>query len=369
MFFLNKLPKDWQPPFCPNRNCRFHHNLPEPWPFKKFGSYVRASDNRKIQRYRCMSCLRTFSTQSFSTTYWQKHPRLDAKIFLKSPNGMCNRQIARDLKTDPATIDHKIARLGRHCILFLAQMAEHLPHIPEIVFDGFETFEYSQYHPFHHNIAVTKQQDYLLYFNDSELRRKGRMTPYQKRKRAEEEAKYGRPEPKAIETAIRELVSVVIGDQDFMRMYTDDHPQYRKPIREYGERIEHIVVPGRAHRDNRNLLWPINLLDRFLRHSSSNHVRETLAWSKRRQASAEHLAIFGVYRNFVLGRRQKDRDSPTPAMELGLVDHRLTVEEIMDHRIFPDHLNLPESWARYYRREVSTRVLVRERRHDLKYAF
>jgi hypothetical protein len=272
------------------------------------------------------------------------------------------------LAVDPGTVNRKIERLGRHCLLFLMQKLHDAPPADEIVFDGFETFELSQYFPFHHNIAVEKGTDFILFFNDSELRRKGRMTAAQKRRRHELELKHGRPDPKAIRKAIFELLSVTVDGHRQVKVYTDDHHQYRQPIEAYGGVIDHTVVPGREHRDKRNSLWEVNLFDRFFRHSNANHTRETLAWSKRRQSSTERLAIFAVWRNYMNGRRQKDRRSPTPAMARQMEDRRLTAGDVLSDRIFVGHVDLPDSWQRYYRRAVTTRALGHNRRHRLKYA-
>ncbi|MBU8870315.1 MAG: hypothetical protein KOO60_05505 [Gemmatimonadales bacterium] len=363
-----KTPAGWHPPFCPNANCKFHKSLLDDWCYIKFSTYLRKSDNRRIQRYRCLSCKRTFSTQTFSTTYWQKIRGVDAKIFTKTIGGMANRQIARDLGIDPTTVNHKLERLGRHCLLYFTQIMMKAPPSRKIVFDGFETFELSQFFPFHHNVAVEKDTDLILFFNDSELRRKGRMTDHQKRRRTELEHKFGRPNPRAIEIAVAELLSVVIRDEEPVEMFTDDHPQYRIPIRSYGDQIKHFVTSSRDHRDRQNSLWEVNLFDFVLRHSSANHKRETIAWSKRRQSSTDRLAIFVVWRNFMKGRREKDRRSPTPAEARGLLARRLKVEDVLSERLFPGHYEIPVSWQAYYWRLVSTRALERERRHTLKYA-
>jgi len=338
------------------------------WRYKEFGTYYRGTDNRKVQRYQCLSCNRTFSTQTFSTTYWQKRPDLDALIFSKTVNGMGNRQIARDLGIDPTTVDRKLARIGRHCLLFMFRLLQQAEPATEIVYDGFETFEYSQYYPYHHNIAVEKGTDFILFFNDAELRRKGRMTAKQKARRKELEEKYGKPDPQAIRKATEEMLTVTVGGQELVTVYTDDHHQYRKPMKSLGEQILHVVTPGKDHRDFHNNLWEVNLFDMFLRHSSRNHVREPIAFSKRRQAAAERLAAFVVVRNCIFGRSQKDRHSPTPAMVRGLLDHALTYDEVLCGRIFVHQYRLPSSWDNYYWRRVSTRVMDRQRRHALKYA-
>ncbi len=85
------------------------------------------------------------------------------------------------------------------------QMMKKSPLVHEVVVDGFETFEYSQYFPIHHHVAVDKETDFFLYFSDSELRRKGRMTEAQKHRRHELEMRLGRPDPKAIENAKIEM--------------------------------------------------------------------------------------------------------------------------------------------------------------------
>jgi hypothetical protein len=43
-----------------------------------------------------------------------------------------------------------------------------------------------------------------------------------------------------------------------------------------------------------NPLFPVNLADLLLRHSSVNHKRETLAFSKRRQGALYRVAIWVV---------------------------------------------------------------------------
>ena len=368
MTYFETTPEGWQPPFCPNGKCKFHNQLMTKWRYKDFGSYYRETDNRRVQRYMCMSCKRTFSTQTFSTTYWQKLPDTDAKIFTKTVNGMGNRQIARDLGVDPATVDRKLARIGRHCLLFLMSMLEKAKPATEIVYDGLETFEYSQYFPHHFNLAVEKGTDFILFFNDSELRRKGAMTKKQRPRRDELEKLHGTPDPKAIMKSTEEMLSVTISGQESVTVYTDDHKQYVGPMRKYKDQVTHVVTPGKEHRDHNNHMWEINLVDLFLRHSSKNHTRETIAFSKRRQAAAERLAIFVVYRNFMLGRRQKDRWSPTPAMERGLLEAKLSLGDVLRGRIFVGHYKLPDSWNNYYWRTVSTRAMERERKHTLKYA-
>jgi len=238
----------------------------------------------------------------------------------------------------------------------------------EVVVDGFESFELSQYYPIHHHVAVEKDTDFFIHFTDSELRRKGRMTEHQKQRRRELERKHGRPDPKAIEKDMAELLNVVLKGRTQATVYSDDHPAYRRSIKSLKQAIEHVVTPGSEHRNPANDLWEVNLLDLLIRHCGANHKRETIAWSKRRQTSSERLAVFLVWRNYMKGRREKERGSPTPAMERGLVSKALTADDILSGRIFRDYVELPGRWADYYDRKVQTRALTINRGHNLSYA-
>jgi hypothetical protein len=288
---------------------------------------------------------------------------------MKTSGGMANRQIARDMQVSPETVNRHIARLGRHCLLFHIQMMENSPPVHQVVADGFETFEFSQYFPIHHHLAVEKGSDFLIYFTDSELRRKGRMTVYQKRRRQELEQKYGRPDPKAVEKDMRELLEITLQGQPFATVFSDDHPAYKRSLKSLATTIDHRITPGSAHRDKNNSLWEVNLLDLLIRHGNANHRRETLAWSKRRQASAERLAILLVWRNYMKGRREKVRGSPTPAMQRGMMEQPLSMDDLLARRIFRTRCELPPRWSEYYDRRVTTRALKRNLRHTLKMAY
>ena len=347
----------------------FHNNPGNSWEYKKIGFFRRDHPPHRVQRFTCKTCGRSFSSQTFAQNYWQKIPDLDEKLIMKTVGCMANRQIARDLKVAPETVNRRLARLGRHCMLFHQEQMRDAAPFDEIVVDGFESFEWSQYFPIHMHLAVDKNTDFFIYFTDSPLRRKGRMTEVQKKRRQELENLLGRPDPKAIEKDMAELLDVSLRGQHRAIVHSDDHPAYRRSIKRLAYQIEHMITPGSDYRNRQNRLFAINNLDNQVRHSSANHKRETIAWSKRRQACADRLAIFLVWRNYMKGRSEKASQSPTPAMERGMMDHPLSVEELLFRRIFRSHVGLPPRWSEYYRRAVRTQALVRQRGHELKYAY
>ena len=311
---------------------------------------------RRNQRYLCKHCRRSFSRQTFATTYWLKRPDLLPHILLAVVACSANRQIARSLGVAPATVDRQIARLGRHCLLLHAKLWRQTPPCGPLFF------------PMHFQIAVEAATGFFSYFTDTELRRKGRMTDDQKLRRADLERDLGRPPGDAVRNDVAELLQTTLVKARDAVVRSDDHRAYPRAMRSVACRIRHEITPGREHRDARNALFEVNLLDGWIRHSSSNHKRETIAWSKRRQAAAERLAILLVHRNYMRSRREQRRHGPSPGMLRGVVDKRLDVRDVLEKRLFPSRIALPPRWRLYYRREIRTRALPVNRTHDLKYA-
>ena len=359
--------ENWTPPHCPNSNCKYHCHLPRGWRFRRMGYYWRKIKPHKIPRCQCSHCGRTFSSQTFSVTYWLKRPELLAQIFKNSVNGMANRQIARALDCAPAAVDDLLARLARHCCLFQLQMTRDASPPVDTAIDGLVSFEHSQYFPFEHLVMVDRDTSFFVYFTDAPLRRSGRMTERQKRKREQLEQRLGRPDPKAVEQAVDELLAVGLAGAKKAVVWSDMHKAYPRAVRKQPTEIDHRRISSKALRDSRNPLFEINSLDGFVRHSQANHRRETIAFSKRRQGSADRLLVFMAWKNFAK-RRWEKRCRQTPAMLRGIVDRLMSVEEILTERLFPTLVEIPPRWADYYWRRVKTPVVGRNRKHELKYA-
>ena len=355
----------FRPPFCPRAKCAYHRD-PTGWRFKKTGFFHRSFPPRRVQRYLCLSCRVSFSFQTFQTTYWLKRPDLLATIFHRSLSCSGLRQISRELDVAPSTVMRHCERLGRHCLLFQQQFRNRARTDEPLVADGFESFEYSQYHPCHFHLVVGSRSHFLHVFTDSELRRKGRMTVAQRRRREQLERAFGRPDPKSIEREMAEALRLVPGDGP-IELHTDEHPAYRRALRRVGRPFRHVVTPSKQARTTSNPLFPVNLADLLIRHSGANHKRETIAFSKRRQGAAERLAIFQVWRNFVKEFSER-RGGGTPAQRLGLVARKMTVREVLAKRLFASRVTLPGRLLRYYGRQITTRRIPRGRIHALVYA-
>ena len=355
------------PPFCPTPRCKFHVD-PTGWRWTRWGSFSRQRAPRRVPRYRCSQCRRTFSSQTFRSSYWLKRPDLLPVLYEGLNNGSALRQLARSHRVSPSTLMGQAARLGRHCLLFHHAQCPPQPPGEPVVIDGFESFEFSQYYPLHVNVAVGAESHFLYAFTDAELRRKGRMTAAQKRRRSVLERTYGRPDPKAVETSIAELLRLLAPETSSLTIRSDEHRAYPRAFRRVpGVCVAHECTPSRQARTTGNPLFPVNRLDLLVRHCGANHRRETIAYSKRRQALLERFAVFAVWFNYQKSRSEKRRDA-TPAEVLGLWSGRLETGELLARRLFPSQISLPPSSQRYYDGEVQTRQIPSGRRHALQLA-
>ena len=354
------------PPFCPNPCCDSRKN-PRPWRFKKNGFYERTRKPHRIQRYCCQHCGRNFSSQTFATDYWLKRDGLLESLFLRLVSCSGLRQIAREMKVAHSTIQHQTERLGRHCLLFHERLRPRDAPSEPLVLDGFRTFEHSQYWPMDLNLLVGASH-YVYGFNDAELRRSGSMRPAQRAKRSILEKKFGRPDPRATQRRVEELLRRVVPPGSTVLIRSDEHRAYPRAIKRLRDRnFVHESTSSKASRTPHNPLFPVNLADLLLRHCGANHKRETIAFSKRRQGMLYRAAIWVVWKNYVKSRSENRRDAP-PAKGLGVINRALSVEEILSSGLFPDRESLSGWLAQCYFAAIPTRAIEPCRRHEARYA-
>jgi hypothetical protein len=205
-------------------------------------------------------------------------------------------------------------------------------------------------------------------FNDAELRRSGTMRASQRAKRSILEEKFGRPDSQATRKSVEALLRRVIPPNGQAVIRSDEHRAYPIAIRALGDRsISHEATSSRVARTTDNPLFPVNLADMLLRHSSSNHKRETIAFSKRRQAVLYRTAIWIVWRNYMKDASE-NRKVGTPAQALGLLPRALRLKEILAERLFPAQAKLSEWLSDCYFGRIPTRAIKNCMAHTARYA-
>ena len=374
--------QDFRPRFCPWPECPEHHRSMPGYRFHRHGFYATAR-RPKVPRFRCGTCHRLFSRQSFATSYYLKRPELLLPVAAGLVAGSAHRQLARSLGCAPSTVTRLAARLGRHALLLqslvLEQMAGRLGEV--IAADHFETFEFSQDLPFGVLTLVGRDSWFVVGRDPAPHARSGKRTPDQEARRR---ARPSRPRRGGYAGSFRrglDLLLRLAPEGDALHLACDGKAQYRDAVRRHpeGRRIRLEVHPNPARgpkgsprspaaRARDRALHAVDQWHALLRHSRADHKRETIAFGRRLNAIMERLFLATAWRNFVKGRSERRPDPATPAMRLGLADAPWTWRRVLARRLFQKRLKLPRVWRELYRRDWSTPVLDTNLRHRLRHA-
>src|SRR5262245_46611269 len=371
-------PRAFAPAFCPWSDCPEHQRRIGTFPCSRHGSYRRRCDGRTVPRFRCGACHRTFSQQSFAFSYYLKRPEWSAPIARGLVAGSAHRQIARSLGCHHSTVTRRSRRLGRHALL-LHQLALHELEVREpVILDDFDTFAGSQYFPCTLPTATGSRSWFVYGFAFARERRRGAMSPIQKRRRARLERLHGRPARGAVPDAFRSLIRSLPPARGPLRLVADDDRAIREAASQEGIRLDVYPNPRRGPKGSPRspearlrdaALFPNDQLHRFLRHSEAAHRRETIAFGRSFNGLAERLALFLVWRNLVQARSERHPRDGTTAMRLKLTREAWTWPQVLAERLHPRRVRPGESAMRFYRRELVSPCLANERRHALLRAF
>jgi hypothetical protein len=374
---------NFQPSFCPWRECPEHLRRRPGYRFLRHGFYS-TQRRRRIPRFRCRCCKRTFSRQTFSVSYYRKRPELLRPVAAGLVAGSALRQIARSVDAAPNTVACISARLGRHALLLHARCLEQLRgRLDEpVVLDHLESFEFTQDYPFGVATAVGARSWFLYGLDPAPHGRAGRQSAAQRRRlhsrpRRQTHGRYAGSTRRVLDLLLR-----LLGTDTPLRLRTDAHTDYRRVIRDHAERhriqSRHYPNPPRggkgAKRSPRAVardraMFPVDLLHKILRHTLAHHRRETIAFPRRINAAMERLFLTAVWRNLVKKRSERRPEAATPATRVGLTEARWDWKRVLSRRLFYDRVELPEPWPLLYRRGWTTPLLVNNARHDLRRAF
>jgi len=335
-------PSRFIPPFCPWPDCAAH--LRRNSGFQRWGSYRAKDSPIRIPRFRCNDCGRTCSRQTFSTTYYLKRRELLVAVAEGLAACSAHRQIGRSERCSKTTVTRMAERLGRHAILFHAHCLESLDSLNEpLVHDHFETFVARQDHALGIGTAVGADSWFVYDIDPAPHRGSGRRPDRAQAKilRAR------RPYVSSIRRTFRALLPRVSAE-DRLRVMVDGRVDYQAATqsRELRDRVRLRVYPNPKRgpkgsprspeavaRDH--ALFPVDQLHQLLRHTCSDHKRETIAFGRRLESILGRAHLMAVWKNFIKGRSERKPDRSTPAMRVGLADAPWRWERILSRRLFP----------------------------------
>lgn len=323
----------FEPPCCPHPDCSQHHR-PQPGFYRRHGSYKARCRPHPVPRFRCKSCRRTFSRQTFRVDYCDHRPELNVRLVRYLASGLGLRQSARLLGLSPRCTELKARKLGRHLRRLNLSLRGPLPEGASLQLDELETYEGRRNtRPLSVPVLIERKSRLVVWAESAPIRPSGRMSP-ERRKAIEAEDAHKRRKDlsqRAVRRTLRRGAALT-GELAAVLLETDEKSTYPALAREaFGEaRLVHSRTNSRLARGTWNPLFPINHTEAMARDLMGRLRRDSWLVSKKRRYLDLALHVFIAYRNYV--RRRFNDDEASPAQVLGFVPRRLSWGELLSWR-------------------------------------
>lgn len=216
-------------PICQNKETKI----------VRFGFFRRKTwPAKRVQRYLCLSCGKTFSDQTSELTYRERKARIDQPLFRLLASGVSQSKCAYLLAVHPTTVAKKLIRLGTRASGNNAAEAAAHPKVSTIVFDEMETFEHTKCKPISIAVAVVEGERRILFARAAKMPAKGLLADLSRKR-------YGfRPDhrPMALRAMMSAIVPLVTENPTFK---SDQNPHYPKYLAEAFKSYTHQAFKGR----------------------------------------------------------------------------------------------------------------------------
>lgn len=354
---------------CPNPSCVNHHDPPAGW-WRPFGSYPTIAHGQ-IPRFCCRSCATTCSTQTESMHYFAKRHLPLKAIVASLLEGASMREIARRYRVSPMTIQSAIIRLGRQALATHTVLMQEITPRPRLVFDGLRSFVTSQDYPCDLTTLVDAESEAILSITHAIFHRAGTMTRAQRRRVDAKRDLWQIPAG----TMIRSISLVWDELWHYLRRHpsetsiidTDRHRDYRALARR-SLVMRYMTSTGLARyrttsslaaRNAANPLFPVNYVDRLIRHRLREHTRETLAFGRHSAMQMFRMWLFAWDHNTRRPWRERTPQEGVHAGhgawdEAGMAKLKRVNREFFRRRIDVRGCVLPESIVIAWRAEAVT---------------
>lgn len=349
--------------FCPNPLCDLHLSEPTPGWFTPFGFYPTRTFGR-VPRFRCRSCGRTFSTQSFSIDYYAKR-RVDYPGLLdRHASSESLRALSRNLKLSCGTVQNRLDRLARQGIALHRKLRRFADPKEAVCVDGLVSFAVSQYFPSEITLSITSDSRFVLDASQATRRRSGTMTTYQKARAAELYLRVSF-ERGAVGRTFRDILDG-IGEDRATRggfplvLITDEKKEYQYALsnnqlfrdQDEAHRTAHLRVHSKLPRTFSNPLFASNYIDREIRKDQANHIRETACFCRNVSNGMTRLMCYLVHHNYrkqyrIGGRADQNRvHGEAAGISRRMIEEGLS--EMFSRRAFLNRSRLTESQRRIW---------------------
>ena len=309
------------------------HRAPTPDFYQHRGHYRAACRRTPVPRFRCKTCNRWFSRQTFRLDCGDHRPECNERLFALLTSGVGLRQSARLLRMGVSAVQRKFRKLARNLRLLNRNLLDRLPPDRCYLLDEIESFEERSIQRLTVPVLIEKESFAVLATGVAPIRRVPRRGSRKQRWLANQEMLHGRRRDRGrqcVRKVFGRLQRLLSGQRG--TLLTDEKALYAALARAMVPQLEHATVPGSNVRNTINPLFPINLTDAMLRDNNGRLRRRSWLVSKKGRYLALQLELFAAYRNWHRPRTNRDDPEFTPGMQLGLVTRKLSVSELLGWR-------------------------------------
>ncbi len=329
------------PRFCPYSDCLSRQSR-TPFRWRRKGFFARLCDGRRIQRFHCNICARSFSSQTFRLDYRLRFTRLHLQVFSAVTSKVSMRQTARILGCNRKTVEHRVRLLADHCRNFHRLQMQRVKKFGGIDWgvyqlDELETFETNRrVQPVTVPILIEDQSYFVLHAETAPLPSRGGLKGGYLRQKHEYEKKFGERKNGSRQAVLHTLQVLDGFTQGPLHISSDKKQSYGTVFRQlfsphrFGS---HKVESSKTRRNYGNLLFPINHTLAMMRDGMGCLVRRSWCHAKERNLIDKMAAIWMVWRNYVRGITVQAFDV-TPAMALGVCRKQWQRQDLLRWRIF-----------------------------------
>ena len=334
----------FEPPRCPYAACPRHAD-PGPDFYVRHGSYTARVHTFPVPRFRCRTCRRTFSRQTFRLSYRDRKPHLNAVVVKALVRGNWFREVAREVSMTRNNLEAKARKFFRHATHLNRNLIHRGAIGPPLVdprqprglqFDEYESYETRRNtRPVTIATAIDANSRFTIAMIVAPIRPHGRMTKQRKAAIAADEARFG-PRKHLSRLACR--IALRRADEFRQRpwaveLVTDEKWSYPEIARDAFHRrpLTHIRISSLAPRGVGTPLFPINHIENKARMHVGRIQRDMMYVSKERKYLARHLELHIANRNWRRPRFYEGKDR-TPAELAGYAWRALRLRELIGWR-------------------------------------
>jgi transposase-like protein len=266
------------------------------------GSFLRKSDSRRIQRLKCSSCGKRFSTATFDPAYRQNKRKVNFQLARLLSSSVSLRRSALILGVSRKTVERKLKFIASMAKTKNQSFQKSYRKVESFQFDDLETIEHTKCKPLSITIAVEDKTRKILGFEVSQMPAKGHLARYSVKK-------YGYRKDQR-QGGIKSLLDTIKDmTLENVSITSDEHPYYPPLVREIFPKSNYkrhkggrgsITGQGELKKLKFDPLFSLNHTFAMLRANINRLVRKTWCTTKDRRRLDDHLNIYMHFHNTIL---------------------------------------------------------------------